>query len=94
MGDPMRRWNLILLLGYAAFVLCFPAQAQPVTKVWRIGYLSGSTWSPNTVGQFVAGLRELGYVEGKNISIDFRIADGQVERLPAMARDLEGFRRA
>jgi putative ABC transport system substrate-binding protein len=56
--------------------------------VWRIGYLSAGARTPNNADAFVEGLRDLGYVEGKNISIDFRLALGRVERMPEMARDV------
>jgi ABC-type uncharacterized transport system substrate-binding protein len=83
----MRRREFIALLGSAALAPCFPAEAQQGTRVWRIGYLSGSSRTFN-VEAFLEGLRELGYVKGRNISINFRFAEGWVERLPEMARDL------
>jgi putative ABC transport system substrate-binding protein len=48
----------------------------------------GGARSPETVGAFVEGLREFGYIDGKNITIDFRIAEGRVERVPELAREL------
>jgi putative ABC transport system substrate-binding protein len=70
----------------------FPAFAQPAGRVWRIGFLgpSASTspvWAAR-VEALRAGLRELGYVEGRNIAIDFRWADGDLERLPQLAAEL------
>jgi putative ABC transport system substrate-binding protein len=65
-------------------------EAQQAGKVWRVGFLNpGST--PSTDGRIAAfrvGLRELGYVEDKDIVIDRRYAEGRVERLSTMARDL------
>jgi putative ABC transport system substrate-binding protein len=65
------------------------AQAQP-TKIPRIGYLSAT--SPSAIvartEAFRQGLRELGYVEGKNISIEYRFAEGKLDRLPALAAEL------
>ena len=82
--------RVLLLLALAS--LASPALAQPAGKVWRIGFLGpAAATSPVYVGrveQFRAGLRELGYVEGKNIAIEFRWADGKLERLPALAAEL------
>jgi putative ABC transport system substrate-binding protein len=83
----MRRREFIRFLGGATLAPCFTAEAQQETRVWRVGLLSGSSRSP-PYDAFVEGLRELGYVEGKNITIDFRFAQGQVERVPEFARDL------
>ncbi len=66
------------------------AEAQQPTKIPRIGYLTGvslSADSPRVEG-FRQGLRELGYVEGKNIIIEYRYADGKFDRLPALAAEL------
>jgi ABC-type uncharacterized transport system substrate-binding protein len=71
------------------FLLCISAEAQQPVKVRRIGYLTtGSASSGYAVEAFVDGLRQLGYVEGQNISIDYRYADGRNERLPELAADL------
>ena len=70
--------------------LPFPARAQQPTKVTPIGYLqtpSLSAISPRFEA-FRQGLRELGYVEGKNIVIEWRSADGKPDRLPALAAEL------
>jgi putative ABC transport system substrate-binding protein len=68
------------------------AQAQPLAKVARIGYLViGSLEAPETralLDAFRQGLRERGYVEGQNIVIVYRAADGQIERLPSLATEL------
>ena len=64
--------------------------AQQPSKVWRIGYLSPGTEASQAprVAAFRAGLRELGYIEGKNLIIDFRWADGKLDRLPDQAAEL------
>jgi putative ABC transport system substrate-binding protein len=66
------------------------AEAQQPTKIPRIGYLSGSSpsTSPARRNAFRQGLRELGYVEGKNIAIEWRYAEGKFDRLPALAAEL------
>ena len=66
------------------------AQAQQPTKIPRIGRLSGSSISANParIEAFRQGLRELGYVEGKNIVIERRFAEGKLDRLPALAAEL------
>src|SRR5262245_23579862 len=71
-------------------VLGFPADAQQPAKVPRIGYLVGASFSTNAarIEAFRHGLRELSYVEGKNIIIDWRSAEGKSNRLPELAADL------
>ena len=81
---------LVLTLGTMLFALCFPVEAQQPKKVPRIGYLSGTSYSVNSarVEAFRQGLRELGYVEGKSIVIEWRYAEGKIDRLPALAAEL------
>ena len=65
------------------------AEAQPAGKVARVGFLLGLSPGPSReVTAFQQGLRELGYIEGRNIAIDYRYARGQVERLPELADEL------
>jgi putative ABC transport system substrate-binding protein len=86
----MRRRDFIATLGGAAAWLLWPlaARAQPAVPV--IGFLSGGSPGPFTayVAAFRQGLGETGFVEGRNIAIEFRWAEGQPERLAAMAADL------
>ena len=72
------------------FALSFPAQAQQAKKVPRIGWLTGGTFSATAdrVEAFRQGLRELGYVEGKNIVIEWRGADGNRNRQRVLASEL------
>ena len=72
------------------FTLSLPAQAQQPARIHRIGILSPSSGSvfPARVEAFRQRLRELGYVEGKNIVIEYRYADGKSERLPDLAAEL------
>ena len=69
---------------------CFPAQAQQPTKVPRIGWLGAGSPSDQLArtDAFRQGLRALGYVEGKNIVIEYRQAEGKFDRLPALAAEL------
>jgi len=69
------------------FGLCEAAQAPQPLKVPRIGYLGSTSVSARTEA-FRQGLRELGYVEGKNIVIEWRRHEGKVDRLPALAAEL------
>ena len=73
-----------LTLCALLFALCFSAHAQQPVKVPRIGFLA--TVSPSTISDrveaFRQGLRELGYVEGKNIVIEWRYEEGKADRLP------------
>ena len=66
------------------------AEAQQPTKIPRIGYLGATSPSANSarIEAFRQGLRELGYVEGKNIVIEWRYAEGKLDRLPALAAEL------
>jgi len=84
------RANVFGLALYAMlFALCSSAHAQQPMKVHRIGYLTGSSPSAMSarIEAFRQGLRELGYVEGKNIVIDYRYAEEKLDRLPALAAE-------
>jgi len=70
--------------------LSFPAIAQQPTKIFRIGYLGVNSLNinPDRPEAFRQGLRELGYIEGKNIAIEWRSAEGKQDRLAALAAEL------
>jgi len=72
------------------FALCSQAEAQQPKKLPRIGYLTvaSRTGSAHLTQALLQGLHELGYVEGQNIVIEYRWADGNFERLPELAADL------
>ena len=80
---------MIRLLLLLAGALALPAFAQPA-KVYRIGMLEATSASANraNLNSFLQGLREAGYVEGQNIVIDYRSADGRPERFPELAAGL------
>jgi putative ABC transport system substrate-binding protein len=86
----MRKKIIGLVLGAVLLALRCPTEAQQAEKVPRIGYLSGSP--PSAIAEqneaFRQGLRELGYMEGKNIVIEWRSAEGKSDRLPALATEL------
>jgi putative ABC transport system substrate-binding protein len=90
----VKRREFITLLGgaaaasYASWPLA--ARAQQQSKIRRIGYLGlvSAAWHAPRVNAFRAGLRDLGYLEGKDIVIEFRWAEGQYDRLPALAAEL------
>jgi ABC-type uncharacterized transport system substrate-binding protein len=86
----MTKKLLVALLATFLLTTVSPAEAQQPTKIPWIGYLSGASPSTNPAGReaFRQGLRELGYVEGKNIVIEYRYAEGKLDRLPALAAEL------
>jgi len=88
MAIPIRRRELVLVLGGIAAAWPLAARAQqPTTPV--IGFISGrSPDESEAVVAFRQGLAEAGYVEGQNVQIAFRWAEGHYERLPMMAADL------
>ena len=84
---------LFLVLCFLLLAFCSPAQAQPA-KIPRIAFLVGTSLSAasDRIEAFRQGLRELGYVEGRNIIIEWRSADGKNDRLPALAAELVGLK--
>jgi putative tryptophan/tyrosine transport system substrate-binding protein len=79
-----------LTLGALLFAFSLSAEAQQPIKIPRIGYLGGASPSlaAARIEAFRQGLRELGYVEGKNVVIEYRYAEGKLDRLPALAAEL------
>ena len=87
----MRRREFIVLAGGTAATWPLAARAQqPAGRVYRVGYISlGSREQPlNFIKAFEEGLRSLGYRVGENVVIEYRFANGEMERLPAFAADL------
>jgi putative tryptophan/tyrosine transport system substrate-binding protein len=82
-----------LALAFALLTVPLAAEAQAPAKVWRVAVLTGSTpRSATSTRALEQRLAELGYVEGYNLVIDFRTAEGQLDRLPALAAELVGLR--
>jgi putative tryptophan/tyrosine transport system substrate-binding protein len=86
----MKKKITVLTLCAMLFALGSSAEAQQPAKVPRIGYLAATSLSTNParIEAFRQGLRELGYVEGENIVIEWRSAEGKFDRLPALAAEL------
>src|SRR5437773_5548590 len=87
-----RRWKWVGLFAIVvAFTVCGArAEAQQPTKVLRIGFLDNSTAAGSAVllDAFRQEMRKLGWIEGKNITIEYRFAEQKDERLPELAADL------
>jgi putative ABC transport system substrate-binding protein len=86
----MTRREILALLGVVAFAATSAAAAQEPGKPRRIGFLGNSTEAleAHLVGAFRDGLRDLGYVEGRNIAIEYRWAEGQYEHLAPLIAEL------
>jgi putative tryptophan/tyrosine transport system substrate-binding protein len=85
----MKKHLFKLALGAMAFVICVSAEAQqPAREVPRIGILFIGDRNQPHLEAFKQGLRELGYIEGKNIAIEYRYAEGKINRLPLLAAEL------
>ena len=76
-----------LALATMLFALSLNAQAQQPAKVWRIGYVT-SGGAPSSIEPLRQRLRDLGYIEGKNIVIEFRSAEARTDRIPGLVAEL------
>jgi len=86
-----RRQAIWALVGLVVALDSAAGRAQPKGKVWRVGFLalgSSSDQYSRTATSFMKGMRDLGYVEGKNLIMEWRFADGNFERLPSLAAEL------
>jgi len=86
------RRKLIIAFGAGALTAPFASFAQQQGKIWRVGFLSQrarpDSLDSGAISELRRGMRELGYVEGKNLNIEWRFADGKAERLPGLAAEL------
>src|SRR5438552_8294615 len=92
MTSPLQRRDFVTLLGGAAAAWPPAARAQQRGKTWRIAFLSGAarplSLESSQYGGFPHGMRELGYIEGKDFVIEWRFAEGRSELYPALAAEL------
>jgi putative ABC transport system substrate-binding protein len=90
-GRSERKKISSLALCALLYTLCLPVSAQQPARIARVGYISG-TGSASNPGPYVEalrqGLRDLGYVEGKNFEIEFRGAEGKPDRMPSLVTEL------
>jgi putative tryptophan/tyrosine transport system substrate-binding protein len=85
----MDRRTFLSTVGLGLLTAPLAAEAQPAAKVARIGYLAPNmAASPHLHETFLQGLRDLGYVEGRNVIIEYRDAEGKLKRLPDLAAEL------
>jgi putative tryptophan/tyrosine transport system substrate-binding protein len=86
----MKKKIIVLALCFILFALGPSVDAQQPKKIPRIGYLTGATAEGQSarIEAFRQGLRDLGYIEGKNIVVEYRYAEEKLERLPALAVEL------
>jgi ABC-type uncharacterized transport system substrate-binding protein len=90
----MKKNILGVALSAVLLALSFSAEAQQAKKLHRIGFLLGGSSSVYSawIDVFRQGLKEFGYIEGKNIAIEYRYAEGKADRLPVLAADLVGLK--
>jgi len=89
--SPVRRRQFLLATS-ALLAAPLASLAQQQGRIWRVGFLSPrrrpDSMESDYIGAFPRGMRELGYIEGKNLVIEWRFADGKYERLPELAAEL------
>jgi putative tryptophan/tyrosine transport system substrate-binding protein len=92
----MSRRTVLAMLALAGVATAVASLAQQRPRIWRIGFLSprgpATATNPDVYDAFMDGMRKLGYVEGKNIIVEWRYANGLLDRLPALAEELARLR--
>jgi putative ABC transport system substrate-binding protein len=88
----MRRREFIRLLAGTATAWPLAARAQQARKVWRLGVLQGGVPPEPLLDATKEGLRDLGYVDGRNVVFEVRWAEGKVDRFPDLAAELVGLK--
>lgn len=90
--EDVKRREFIALLGGSAAAWPFAARAQPSSRIYRVGVLETIPADRNKANfnALLQGLRERGYIEGQNLHIEYRSADGHGDRFPALVADLIG----
>jgi len=86
----MKRREFITLLGGAAAAWPLAARAQQAAQIPQVGWIwpGAAAGNPSELAGFKQGLHELGYVEGRNIAVEYRFGENRAERLPEFAADL------
>ncbi len=89
-GMIAKRLALVVALAFGVLWAPLVAKAQQAAKVYRLGILSPAAVAPGDAAQgaFPRALRELGYIEGQNLLVERRFAEGKIDRLPRLAREL------
>src|ERR1700722_16248402 len=87
LGGSMRRREFVGLIGGAAAIWPRIARTQQVAAP-VIGFLSSVSLEPSILAAFISGFSEQGYVEGRNVRIEYRFANGQYDLLPGQAAEL------
>jgi putative ABC transport system substrate-binding protein len=97
MEGQVRRRDFIVTFGGAALANVLPAHAQQAERVYRVGWVASTSPVTELIGPnpthpyakaFLQAMRELGYVDGKNLAIEWRSAEGKFDRLPDIIREL------
>ena len=86
----IKRRKFLTLFGGAVLAWPLAVRAQPMAKVWHVGMLetTAATLNATNLDAFKQALRQLGYVEGQNLIVEYRSSDGHIERFPQLATDL------